>query len=93
MKVKSGDASSASRTTTAFRVETDKRIQGGKMKARNNGGEDGDDDWSSLQEMSQLDTQAKVKWMLKVMELPPCWKERKVRMFGAFGVLEEKTTL
>ncbi|KAF9961728.1 hypothetical protein BGZ72_002289 [Mortierella alpina] len=49
-----------------------------------------DDGWPSKDALSQMDSQAKLQWMMKMMVLPPCWKERKVRLFGAFGVLEEK---
>ncbi|KAF9962794.1 hypothetical protein BGZ70_007888 [Mortierella alpina] len=49
-----------------------------------------DDGWPSRDALAQMDSQAKLQWMMKMMVLPPCWKERKVRLFGAFGVLEEK---
>ncbi|KAF9576002.1 hypothetical protein EC968_000562 [Mortierella alpina] len=49
-----------------------------------------DDGWPSKDALAQMDSRAKLQWMMKMMVLPPCWKERKVRLFGAFGVLEEK---
>jgi hypothetical protein len=50
----------------------------------------GEDGWPSLEAMSRMDSHTKLRWMMKMMVVPPCWKERKVRLFGAFGVLEEK---
>ncbi|KAG0049686.1 hypothetical protein BGZ83_005490 [Gryganskiella cystojenkinii] len=52
-------------------------------------GED-EDGWPSLETMSRMDNQTKLRWMMKMMVVPPCWTERKVRLFGAFGVMEEK---
>ncbi|KAF9986411.1 hypothetical protein BGZ75_001835 [Mortierella antarctica] len=49
-----------------------------------------DDGWPNQDALAQMDSQAKLQWMMKMMVLPPCWRERKVRLFGAFGVLEEK---
>ncbi|KAG0213590.1 hypothetical protein BGX28_004007 [Mortierella sp. GBA30] len=51
--------------------------------------EEPEDGWPTLDDMSSMDSQTKLRWMMKMMVLPPCWKERKVRLFGAFGVLEE----
>jgi len=50
----------------------------------------GEDGWPSLETMSRMDSQIKLRWMMKMMVMPPCWTERKVRLFGAFGVMEEK---
>ncbi|KAI7826511.1 hypothetical protein BC939DRAFT_501694 [Gamsiella multidivaricata] len=52
--------------------------------------EDGEGGWPSLEVMSEMDSQTKLEWMMKMMKMPPCWRERKVRLFGAFGVLEER---
>ncbi|KAF9284000.1 hypothetical protein BGZ68_004964 [Mortierella alpina] len=49
-----------------------------------------EDGWPSKDALAQMDSQTKLQWMMKMMVLPPCWKERRVRLFGAFGVLEEK---
>jgi hypothetical protein len=49
-----------------------------------------EDGWPSLESMAKMDSQTKLRWMMKMMVIPPCWTERKVRLFGAFGVMEEK---
>ncbi|KAF9190357.1 hypothetical protein BGZ50_000245 [Haplosporangium sp. Z 11] len=64
----------------SMEVEDEEEEDGG-------GSEDG---WSSMETILQMDSKTKLQWMMKMMVLPPCWKERKVRLFGAFGVLEEK---
>lgn len=39
--------------------------------------------------VANMDAAQKFEWIMRAMKMPPCWKERKVRLFGAFGVLEE----
>ncbi|GJJ69434.1 hypothetical protein EMPS_01780 [Entomortierella parvispora] len=61
------------------------------LKAKEEGeGAMGEDGWPSLETMSRMDSQIKLRWMMKMMVMPPCWTERKVRLFGAFGVMEER---
>ncbi|KAI8363640.1 hypothetical protein B0O80DRAFT_434180 [Mortierella sp. GBAus27b] len=95
--VKKGEDASHITTAGPFHEELDWRVEGEDLLATlangTNGdeGDDGDEnEWLGLQGLSPLGAQAKLIWMMKVMEEPPCWKERKVRMFGAYGVLEEK---
>ncbi|KAF8970246.1 hypothetical protein BGZ46_010553 [Entomortierella lignicola] len=51
---------------------------------------DGDDNWPDMEEISKMDSQAKLQLMMRTMTLPPCWRVRKVRIFGEFGVLDQK---
>ncbi|KAI1299774.1 hypothetical protein EDD11_006435 [Mortierella claussenii] len=46
--------------------------------------------WPSTKAMSRMDGRTKLEWMAKMLRKPPCWTERKVRVYGAFGVMEEK---
>ncbi|KAF9433575.1 hypothetical protein BGZ76_009258 [Entomortierella beljakovae] len=49
-----------------------------------------DNDWPDAEAISKMDSQTKVKWMMESMVIPPCWRERKVRIFGAFGASEQE---
>lgn len=64
--------------------------------------EEGDDDEGTEEEdgrdteiycdaevVANMDATQKFDWIMRAMKMPPCWKERKVRLYGAFGVLEE----
>ncbi|KAK3813174.1 MAG: hypothetical protein J3Q66DRAFT_347567 [Benniella sp.] len=99
LQSKQGDASPI---TTATLHDQEARVEGKKemISATNssttsrgendnsNSPEGGDEaGWLGLAGTSQVDM---LKWMMTAMEEPPCWKERKVRMFGAFGILEQK---
>ncbi|KAF9108821.1 hypothetical protein BGX29_005732 [Mortierella sp. GBA35] len=50
---------------------------------------EGEDGWPSQEVLDAMDNQTKLQWMVKMAVVPPCWRERKVRSFGAFGTLEE----
>ncbi|KAF9923730.1 hypothetical protein FBU30_006211 [Linnemannia zychae] len=47
------------------------------------------DEWPSQEVLDGMDNQTKVRWMIKMAVVPPCWSERKVRLFGAYGMVEE----
>lgn len=51
------------------------------------GGED--DGWPSQEALELMDNQTKIQWMIQMAVLPPCWSERKVRIFGLHGEIEE----
>ncbi|KAF9135443.1 hypothetical protein BGW39_002910 [Mortierella sp. 14UC] len=51
--------------------------------------EDEEDGWPSQEALDGMDNQAKLQWMMKMAVEPPCWSERKVRLFGAYGMVEE----
>ncbi|KAF9213505.1 hypothetical protein BGZ59_005267 [Podila verticillata] len=53
--------------------------------------EDGRDTemYCDVEVVANMDATQKFEWIMRAMKMPPCWKERKVRLFGAFGVLEE----
>ncbi|KAG0281683.1 hypothetical protein BGZ95_000536 [Linnemannia exigua] len=54
----------------------------------NENSEDGDG-WPSQEALDGMDNQTKLNWMMKMAVEPPCWSERKVRLFGAYGMVEE----
>jgi hypothetical protein len=95
LQSKQGDApliTTATLHDQEARVEKKKEMIAATSTSRgenvnSNSPEGGDEGWLDLEGSSQLD---KLKWMMTVMEEPPCWKERKVRMFGAFGMLEQE---
>ncbi|KAF9347913.1 hypothetical protein BGX26_000651, partial [Mortierella sp. AD094] len=51
---------------------------------------DDDGSWPDMEAISKMDSQTKLKLMMDTMVLPPCWRERKVRIYQSFGVAEEK---
>ncbi|KAG0378450.1 hypothetical protein BGX24_003808 [Mortierella sp. AD032] len=48
-----------------------------------------EDGWPSQEVLDGMDNQTKIHWMVKMAVEPPCWSERKVRLFGAYGMVEE----
>ncbi|KAG0087867.1 hypothetical protein BGZ93_010697 [Podila epicladia] len=53
------------------------------------GDEERDAEMYDVELVANMDAPQKFEWIMRAMKMPPCWKERKVRLFGAFGVLEE----
>ncbi|KAG0307792.1 hypothetical protein BGZ97_000281 [Linnemannia gamsii] len=55
----------------------------------------GDDEvgWPSQKVLEKMDNQTKILWMMKMAVVPPCWSERKVRIFGLQGEVEESVLL
>ncbi|KAG0340257.1 hypothetical protein BG000_000329 [Podila horticola] len=51
--------------------------------------EEGDAEMYDIELVANMDAPQKFEWIMRAMKMPPCWKERKVRLFGAFGILEE----
>ncbi|KAF9284129.1 hypothetical protein BGZ74_001792 [Mortierella antarctica] len=53
------------------------------------GGQEGDTGMYGVELVANMNAPQKFEWIMRAMRMPPCWKERRVRLFGAFGVLEE----
>ncbi|KAG0025996.1 hypothetical protein BGZ82_009705, partial [Podila clonocystis] len=53
------------------------------------GDEKGNIEMYDAELVASMDAPQKFEWIMRAMKMPPCWNERKVRLFGAFGVLEE----
>lgn len=51
--------------------------------------ERGEDGWPSEEALELMDNATKIQWMMKMAVVPPCWSERKVRIFGVQGRVEE----
>lgn len=51
--------------------------------------EEGDAKMYDIELVANMDAPQKFERIMRAMKMPPCWKERKVRLFGAFGMLEE----
>ncbi|KAF9910268.1 hypothetical protein EC991_006997 [Linnemannia zychae] len=67
-------------------------VNEGKTDDGNYEDEDQDEDedgWPSQEALDGMDNQTKLQWMMKMAVEPPCWSERKVRLFGAYGMVEE----
>lgn len=50
---------------------------------------EGEDGWPSEEALESMDNVTKIQWMMKMAVVPPCWSERKVRIFGVQGRVEE----
>ncbi|KAG0285486.1 hypothetical protein BGZ96_010272 [Linnemannia gamsii] len=48
-----------------------------------------EDGWPSQEALELMDNQTKIQWMVRMAVVPPCWSERKVRIFGLHGEVEE----
>ncbi|KAF9153001.1 hypothetical protein BG015_004288, partial [Linnemannia schmuckeri] len=72
----------------------DIEIMNAYMKADDDDEEDGggnedEDRWPSEEALEGMNNATKVRWMMKMAVVPPCWSERKVRIFGIHGEVEE----
>ncbi|KAF9134292.1 hypothetical protein BGX30_011989 [Mortierella sp. GBA39] len=45
--------------------------------------------WPSEEALESMDNATKIQLMMKMAVVPPCWSERKVRIFGVQGTVEE----
>ncbi|KAF8945932.1 hypothetical protein BGZ47_001704 [Haplosporangium gracile] len=73
--------------------EEDMEIMNAYMEAddddEKDDGDEDEDGWPSEEALEEMDNATKIRWMMRMAVVPPCWSERKVRIFGVQGEVEE----
>lgn len=72
-------------------MDGDMEMVNAYVETNDNDDENGEveDKWPSEEVLESMDNAAKIQWMMKMAVVPLCWRERKVRIFGVQGTVEE----
>ncbi|KAF9546503.1 hypothetical protein EC957_009717 [Mortierella hygrophila] len=74
-----------------LQIDGDMEMMNAYVETDSNEEDEGNDEggWPSEEALESMDNATKIQLMMKMAVVPPCWSERKVRIFGVQGTVEE----